>query len=106
MQLYDEFLYKLKNTIYGDRLSAQIKILEEKQVAFRSLSPENKCVLLSEILHMFQCQSALSNLDLIGESKTAGLLRINSNITNYKNIQIIHQSPAGLYEQVLNLNQL
>ena len=106
LQLYNEFLYKLKNTIYGKRLSTQIKTLEDKKEVFKKLSSENKCILLSEVLHMFQCQSTLSNLDLIGGFKNTGTLRINSNITNCKNIQIIHQSPAGLYEQVLNLNQL
>lgn len=106
LQLYNEFLYKLKNTIYGKRLSTQIKTLEDKKEVFEKLSSENKCILLSEVLHMFQCQSTLSNLDLIGGFKNTGTLRINSNITNCKNIQIIYQSPAGLYEQVLNLNQL
>lgn len=70
------------------------------------LSPENKCVLLSEVLHMFQCQSASANLKLINGPGSAGILVLNNDITKYKNIQIIHQSPAGLYEQVLNLNPL
>lgn len=106
VQLYDQFLDKLKNTIYKSRLSTQIKTLEDKHESFMQLSPENKCVLLSEVLHMFQCQSASANLKLINGPGSAGILVLNNDITKCKNIQIIHQSPAGLYEQVLNLNQL
>lgn len=105
-QLYDQFLDKLKNTIYSSRLSAQIKSLEDKKEVFEQLSPEDKCTVLSEILHMFQCQSASANLKLIDGPGSAGILVLNSDITKCKHIQIIHQSPAGLYEQVLNLNQL
>lgn len=105
-QLYDQFLDKLKNTIYSSRLSAQIKTLEDKKEVFEQLSPEDKCTVLSEILHMFQCQSASANLKLIDGPGSAGILHLNSDITKCKHIQIIHQSPAGLYEQVLNLNQL
>lgn len=63
-------------------------------------------MVLSEILHMFQCQSRLSNLKLIGGSENAGKIQINSNITQYKQVSIIHQSPAGIYEQEIDLKKV
>ena len=62
--------------------------------------------MLYEILHMFQCQSATSDLQLIEGPGKAGTLRLNSNITKYKNINIINQSPTGIFEQVIDLQKI
>ena len=70
------------------------------------LSREEKCVVLSEILHMFQCQSSTSNLKLIDGSGQAGKLRVNKNITKCKQISIINQSPTGIYEQEIDLKKV
>lgn len=103
LELYDVFLNKIRNTIYGIRLSAQIDTLMKKREKFASLSNEEKCIVLSEILHMFQCNSSLANLKLIGGPESAGNLRINKNITKCEKIMLIHQSPTGIYEQKVDL---
>ncbi len=104
--LYDTFLNKIKNTIYNTRLSAQEKTLTDKKNNFMELSKEDKCIALSEILHMFQCQSVASNLKLIGGPASAGILVLNNNITTCKNISIINQSPTGIYEQEIDLKTI
>ena len=71
LQLYDTFLWKLQNAIYGIRLSAQIKTLEEKRDIFLKLTLEEKSLVLYEILHMFQCQSCSANLKAIGGPSSA-----------------------------------
>ena len=106
LQLYDVFLDKVSNTVYSKRLSAQIKTLTEKRERFMGLSNEDKCVVLNEILHMFQCQSGSSNLKLIGGPASAGLLLLNNNITSCKQISIINQSPTGVYEKEIDLMKL
>lgn len=106
VNLYDCFLYKLQNTIYNKKLSLQVKTLSEKKENFVGLSKEEKCVVLSEILHMFQCQSVNANLSLIGGPANAGSLAINSNITDCKNIFIINQSPTGMFEKKIDLQKL
>ena len=106
IQLYDVFLDKIKNTIYHVRLNAQINTLSEKRGIFLSLSKEDKCVVLSEILHLFQCQSGTSNLKLIGGSENAGSLKIQKNIDKYNQISIITQSPAGIYEREIDLKKI
>lgn len=104
--LYDTFLGKIQNTIYGIRLAAQEKTLTEKREKFIGLSKEEQCVVLTEILHMFQCNSVNADLSLIDGPKSAGILTLNNNITACKQISIINQSPTGIYEQEIDLLKL
>ena len=104
--LYDTFLEKLRSTVYGRRLQAQEKTLSEKRDAFVALRKEEKCIILNEILHLFQCQSGSANLKLIGGPVNAGILLLNSDITKCQDICIINQSPAGIYEQIMDLKAL
>lgn len=106
LQLYDSFIDKLKNTVYKLQLDSWGDVLQNKREIFAGLNIEDKCILLSEILHLFQCISINANLKLLGETSKAGELRIGKNITKYKQISIIHQSPAGIYEQEIDLNRL
>ena len=104
--LYDTFLEKLSNTVYAKRLQAQAKTLKEKKNTFLALAKEEKCIVLNEILHMFQCQSGSANLKLIGGPGSAGILVLNSDITKCQNICIVNQSPAGIYEQILDMKTI
>lgn len=106
IELYDTFLNKIKNTIYHVRLSAQEDTLTKKRELFCGLSTENQCVVLSEILHMFQCQSGAANLKLIQGPGSAGIIVLNNNITKCNQISIINQSPTGIYEQEIDLKKL
>ena len=105
-KLYDVFLDKIKNTVYKIRLSAQIKTLEDKKKIFLELCKENKSLVLFEILHMFQCQSASANLKLIGGPGSAGILVMNNNITKCNKISVINQSTTGIYDQEIDLLEL
>ena len=101
--LYDVFLNKLTNTVYHVRLSKQVKTLNEKRPVFLSLSLEEKCIVLSEILHFFQCKTGTANLKLLKGSGEAGKISISNNISKFESIQIIHQSVSGIYEQEIDL---
>lgn len=105
-KLYGAFLEKLKGTIYGVRLSAQAETLVNKKEQFMKLTKEEKCTILYEILHIFQCQSGSANLKAIGGPGKAGILVMNNNITNCKQISIINQSPTGIYEEEIDLLKL
>ena len=106
MQLYDAFVDKISNTIYHVRLSKQEETLIDKRDKFVELSLEEKCIVLSEILHMFQCQSGSANLKLIGGPESAGILVLNNNIAKLKKIIILNQSPTGIYQQEIDLKAL
>lgn len=106
LRLYDAFWDKLQNTIYNVRLSAQEKTLRDKRDNFRKLPGEEQCIVLSEILHMFQCQSGAANLKLIKGPERAGILVLNNDVTKCRQISILNQSPAGLYEQEIDLKKI
>lgn len=102
-QLYDAYLWKIRNTVYGVRLSEQEKTLAAKRDDFLKLTLEEKSLVLYEILHIFQCNSSSANLKAIGGPVKAGILVMNSNITKCQQISIINQSPTGVYEQEIDL---
>lgn len=106
IRLYDTFLDKIQNTVYNVRLSAQEKTLVEKRDKFLELSNEEKCIVLSEVLHMFQCQSNMANLKLIDGPGNAGSIKVNNDITKIEKISIINQSPTGIYEQEIDLKKI
>lgn len=103
INLYDVFLDKLQNTIYKKRLIAQVKTLIEKRKIFVELGMEDKCIVLGEILHLFQCQSESANLKSIGGPESAGILVMNNNITGCNRISIINQSVTGIFEKEIDL---
>lgn len=103
LSIYDVLISKMKDTIYKVKLYTQGKNLEEKRDKFVKLKKEEKCIVLSEILHFFQCQSCTANLTLIDGPGRAGTLYLNSNITGCKKISIIHQSVTGVFENEMDL---
>ncbi len=105
-KLYETFYNKLADTIYSVRLGAQTKNLEKGRDAFAKLSKEDKCLVLVEILHLFQCNSSSANLKMIGGGGAAGILVLNNNITKLSNIAIINQSITGFFEQRIDLKKI
>lgn len=106
IRLYDVFLDKIQNTVYHLRLEAPGKTLADGREHFFALCGEDKCVVLSEILHLFQCQSTAADLSIIGGPKHAGILVMNNDITKCSRISIINQSPTGIYEQEIDLKRI
>lgn len=104
--LYDKLLDKLQNTVYGVRLSAQIKNLEKGRETFINLGVKEQVITLFEILHLFQCNSVNGDLTAIGGAKSAGILVLGKNISELPKISIINQSPTGLFEQEIDLLKL
>lgn len=103
LMLYDTFLNKLEHTVYNVRLSSQVDTLANKRETFCELGMEEKCIVLSEILHMFQCQSSLANLKLIGGPASAGDILILNKISKYSQVSIINQSITGIFQQEIDL---
>ena len=87
-------------------MSAQIDALENGKEKFVHLSKVQQCLVLNEILHLFQCRSVLSDFTLIGGFKRAGTIRLNSNISKLERVFLINQSITGFYEQVIDLKAL
>lgn len=101
--LYDMFIDKLTNTIYSKRPANQADKLINKKNEFCILSIEEQCIVLNEILHLFQCKPITSNLGLLGEGSIVGTIYNNKVITKNKNFIIVNQSVTGLFKQETDL---
>lgn len=104
--LYDTFSYKLEKTVYAKCYLAPLKTLQEGKEKFLNLSREDKCTVLMEILHLFQCKSGSANVSLLGGAAHSGILVKSNNITKMTDIKIIYQSPTGFFEQVIDLQKI
>lgn len=104
--LYEELYRKQTDTIYQYRPAKQISTLEKGRERFDTLSCEEQCLILNEILHLLQCKPIMANLKAIGGSGQAGKIQINKMIHNVSEAVLIHQSVTGLYEQRVDLLNL
>ncbi len=103
IKLYNIFIEKLSNKIYSCRPANPKKKLKDKTEKFKNISLEEQCVILGEILHLFQCKPVTANLTLIGEGSNVGSVKKSKIINNCESAKLIAQSPTGLYEQVIDL---
>lgn len=106
IETYDMLSKKHKDTIYAKRAAGCIKTLESGREQFVELSVEEQCVVIGEILHIFQCKSIVANLSLIGGVNSVRRVRYTKEITSLKSAKLVYQSPTGLYEQVIDLLKL
>lgn len=105
VELYDEMNNKLKQTVYKEISRSLCDVVEKGREYFIMLSLEEKVLQIYQLLKIFQCTPEMPNLSLIGGTKNTGRIRINMNITDRKNLAIIHQSVTGLYEQIERINE-
>lgn len=102
IRIYDTLLSKLTTGIYNKKLyNAPINTLTEQRKKFISLSIENQSELIYNILHLFQCNSVLTNLSLVSGPKSTGEISILKDIVD--KILLIYQSPTGLFENSVDL---
>lgn len=101
--LYDTFLKKISEGIYGQKLNAQIEVLSEGREKFLQLPAEEKCAVLMEILHLFQCNVVLANLNKIGGGAHAGSISIPFNATKQEGLTLVTQSVTGFFERRIPL---
>ncbi len=101
--LYDVFLDKLANSIYQYRPANPYKNLVDKRERFLELNIEEQCIVLGELLHLFQCKPLNANLTLIGLSSNTGSIKKNKEITGADSVKLIYQSPTGLFEHTVDL---
>ena len=103
LQLYDLFIDKMETSIYQYRPANQAGKLKENRGVFDSLTVEDQCFVLNQILMLFACKPVTANLSLINGSKNAGSMALPKIISNAKSAYLIHQSVTGLFEQKIDL---
>ena len=105
-EAYLYLLEKHKNTVFKNRPASQITVLQEGIEKFENLQIEEQCLVLYEILHLFQCRNTSANLKKIGGSANAGVFRVTKQLSKYSSVKLIHPSSTGLTEKVIDLLSL
>lgn len=100
---YDELYRKQKDTLYQYRPANQCNTLDKGRETFISLSCEEQCIVLNEILHLLQCTTQKANLKIIGGSDKAGNIQVNKIINKFNEVKLVNQSITGLFEQEIDL---
>lgn len=108
LALYGIFENKLKNTVYKEKLEAQIKTLGEAKGKFIEINIEEQSILLLEILNLFRCIPNGADLSLLGKGKGVGVkITISKNLNPKDNIYLCSQSVTGLFEgKAINISKL
>lgn len=103
LQLYDSFYEKIAHSVFGKRLGSQKENLHKGRDEFQKLGMFNQCKVLCEILKFFKCSSVKADLKVINGPANAGTLVLSKKLANISNIEIINQSPTGVFEQRIDL---
>lgn len=103
IELFDTLSQKLISPPFNVKLNDMGKKVINGREKFISLDVTEQTLALKSILELLKTgRSNGCDLTLIGESKCAGTIRINSDLSKMKDIKcvrIIDQSPTGLFEK-------
>ena len=103
IELYDLFIDKLSHTIYQYRPANPKDILIKGRPKFMKLDLAEQCIVLGEVLHLFQCRPQGADLTLIGASSRTGVIQVGKKISNCNSVKLASQSVTGIREQVIDL---
>lgn len=103
-QLYDLYTSKLSIRPYALVLDSQQSVLQSGRAAFCALPVEAQAACLLQIQALFKTgRTSGCDLTAIGGSANAGVITVDSKISNWKNkyneVYIIDASAAGLFEK-------
>lgn len=105
IKLYEELCRKANQKIYLNRPGCQTDVINSGLDKFISLSLEEQCVLLNNLILYFGMNNGVCNLTAIGGNKTTGTLTCSANIDlSKKKLSIIHQSITGLFSEEVRIN--
>lgn len=105
IKLYNELLNKFTVGIFGRRPNPIGEKMDSARDKFASLSIENQCLALYQILQLTAILGNESDLQLIGASTHAGKMLISKKIGTDE-IYLINQSPTGLFETKIDLQTI
>ena len=106
LALYDLFVQKMERMPYCQRMSGQRDKLLQARAAFEALDVAQQCCILCQLLNLFSRVGGEADLTGIGLVKNFGILHPSGMISGCAQALLIHQSPTGLYERVVDLNRL
>ncbi len=105
LNIYDSLLQKHNEPAYKNMPSSQLKTLLEGRDCFQTLSLEEQCSVLKNILSLFSCRvNNGTNLKKVRGKECVGKKKVT--ITSVKSALMINESPTGLTSQVIDLKKV
>jgi CRISPR-associated endonuclease Csn1 len=105
-KLYSTLLDKHRDTLFSKRPASQVSMMEKSYEIFKNLDIEKQCRILSELLHLFQCNGLSADLKLLNGGSQAGTLKISNDFTSCKKTYLVYQSPTGLFQNKVDIASL
>lgn len=106
LELYDVFAGKMEGRPYCERMSGQAQKLRAARGRFEALGAADQCSVLRQILNLFTRKGRSADLSMIGCVKNFGVIYPSRTISECDQALLIHQSPTGLFEQIVDLKKL
>ena len=102
-ELYQILCDKHLNGIYKKRPNPVGVKLKDAMKNFDDLNIEDQRNVLLALFNLTKIGTVEANLKLIGQSEHTGKILINKNISEEREVLLIHQSVTGIYEKQINL---
>lgn len=96
--LYQLFVAKIEQTIYGKMFSSMLADMKLHQQKFLEMSLLEQSKLLLEILKAFKCNAEHPSFKELCGKGTVGITLKNKKISGNETVYLIHQSASGLFE--------
>lgn len=103
MELYRNICEKHNTGIYSMRPNPMGKRLSEGEGRFATLSLENQCDTLLQILQLTAIGLPRADLKMIGGTASAGIMLLSKNISKAHQALLVNQSVTGIYENIIDL---
>ena len=96
--LYNWFVDRLANSVYGKLMPALLTNLKASIEAFEGMSILSQAKTLMEILKAFKCDAQNPNLKELCDKGVVGRIQKKAALQGFQTAYLVHQSPTGLYE--------
>ena len=103
INIFETFISKIQTSVYRNKFEASVNLMIKEKDTFIELPMEDKCKCIGEILHLFQCNTVLSDLQLIGGKKASGKIYMGKRFDANKKVFLVLQSVTGFFEKKILL---
>ena len=103
LDIYDLLSQKHSNAIFKKRPNGVGEKLVLSRSKFEKLDIKDQVYIIVQILQLTMLSNMGADLVNIGESKKTGVMTLNKKISDKKEFKVIHQSPSGLFVQIIDL---
>ena len=101
LAMFDMLIHKMLETIFKVKFYEMGKKIKAKREAFVSLTAEDQCEVIMQMLNILHANVMTGNLTKIGLKEKSGKVTTSIDYSNIKGkVKLINQSVTGLFENV------